>query len=292
VTLIVDALRRHPAEPIGRGKGQTAGAPGALALKPLLVYAVAAVAIGFLGTAAVLLLLAPGAAPHHTATLTTAPSRVAPTKPPRQPSRGPDVEVAPRPAPPAPPVKPIDHFGLALQYQRLGQFDRALAQYRILLARHDDSAEIHDNLGLLYADHGDAANAMAEFRRALDIDPGSVKAHNNLGVTLMRAGRLTDAAAEFHSALAPDPDSVEPLVNLALVQKAAGRLPEARELLERAVRLDPRSAGAHYNLAVVADETGDSSLAIEHYRAYLNCAPSGDTSAADRVRARLAALGG
>ena len=99
-----------------------------------------------------------------------------------------------------------------------------------------------------------------------------MKAHNNLGVAQLRLGRLDASAAEFRVALAGDPRYVEAMVNLALVQKAAGRTAEARELLQRAVSIDQQNAGSHYNLAVVADESGDTAVAIEHYRAFLRWA--------------------
>jgi Tfp pilus assembly protein PilF len=92
-------------------------------------------------------------------------------------------------------------------------------------------------------------------------------------------------------ALARDPRYVEAMVNLALVQKAAGRTAEARELLQRAVSIDLQNAGSHYNLAVVADETGDTAVAIEHYRAFLRLGRVTHAALIAPVQARLVALG-
>ncbi len=184
-----------------------------------------------------------------------------------------------------------DHFGLALYYQRVGDYDNALAQYRALLEQNDASAEVHNNLGLLYQDRGDQDEAVKQFQRAIGLQPKYVKAHNNLGVSLMRQNKLDAAAGEFRVALAADPRNVESIVNLALVDRAAGRTADARELLRRAVAIDPRNAGSHYNLAVVADESGDSSTAIEHYRLFLRLDSVAHADLAARVRARLSALG-
>ena len=180
-----------------------------------------------------------------------------------------------------------DHFALALYYQRVGDFNNALAQYRTLLEQNDASAEVHNNLGLLYQDRGNADDAFREFRRAIALDPTYVKAHNNLGVAYLRAKQLDAAAAELKIALGIDPRNIESLVNLALVQKAAGRTAEARDLLRRAVALDPRHAGSHYNLAVVADEGGDIVTAVNHYRAFLRYGAVGYPDLAARVRSRL-----
>jgi Tfp pilus assembly protein PilF len=198
-------------------------------------------------------------------------------------------------APPVPvkPAAPIpNRFALALYYQRIGDFDNALVQYRTLLDLNDADAEVHNNLGLLYQDHGQVNDGVRQFRQAIAIDPTYVKAHNNLGVALMRSNQLGAAALELRVALGLNPRNVESLVNLALVEKATGRTADARDLLRRAVTIDPRNAGSHYNLAVVADESGDITTAIEHYRAFLRFGTVTHPDLAAQVRARLTALGG
>jgi Tfp pilus assembly protein PilF len=201
-------------------------------------------------------------------------------------------ELAPDPAPPSVPSAPVeDHFALALFSQRTGDYDGALAHYRVLLERHDASAEVHNNLGLLYQDRGQSDDAVKQFQRAIAIDPKSAKAHNNLGVAFMRANQLTQAASEFRVALACDPRNVESLVNLALVERSSGRLADARALLRRALTIDPRNAGSHYNLAVIADESGEAMIAIEHYRAFLRFGSLAHADLTGQVRARLTALG-
>jgi Tfp pilus assembly protein PilF len=207
--------------------------------------------------------------------------------------RAPAPEPVPEPAAPqTPPAPREDHFGLALYYQRVGDFDNAIAHYRALLEQNDASAEVHNNLGLLYDDHGQRDDAVKQFQRAIAIDPKYVKAHNNLGVSLMRASQPVAAASEFRVALGADPRNVESLVNLALLQKAAGRVTDARDLLRRALAIDPRNAGSHYNLAVVDDEGGNAAAAIEHYRAFLRFGAVTHADLVSRVRARLTTLGG
>jgi Tfp pilus assembly protein PilF len=107
----------------------------------------------------------------------------------------------------------------------------------------------------------------------------------------MRTGQNDSASAEFRVALAGDPRNVESMVNLALVQNAAGRAADARALLHRALAIDPRNAGSHYNLAVVADQTGDTTTAVEHYKAFLKYGAITHGDLVAPVRARLAALG-
>jgi Tfp pilus assembly protein PilF len=42
----------------------------------------------------------------------------------------------------------VDHFGRALYFQRGGDIDNALAQYRALFEQNHANVEVHSNLGL------------------------------------------------------------------------------------------------------------------------------------------------
>jgi tetratricopeptide (TPR) repeat protein len=132
--------------------------------------------------------------------------------------------------------------------------------------------------------------ALSEFQRALLINPGYLTARNNLGVALLGQSRLDYAAGEFQRVLAEDPRNLDAIINLALVDKAAGRPERAKESLLRALVIDPENAPAHFNLASLYEQSGESSLAIEHYRAFLEHAGAEHASRASDARARLEAL--
>jgi len=199
-----------------------------------------------------------------------------------QDSRQPDV-------PSALPAPDTDHFRLALYYQRSGDFENALLQYRAVLQRDELNAEAHNNLGLLYRDKGLHEEAVREFVRAIAINQRYVKAHNNLGVTYLNQRKSDAAAAEFQTALGIDPRNVESLVNLSLAQRDNGNADQARASLVRALEIDPRNVEAHYNLALMADEAGDRPMALAHYRGFLQDAVD-HSDLVPQVRARVDAL--
>ena len=91
----------------------------------------------------------------------------------------------------------VDHFKLAIYYQRIGDFENALVQYRAVLETNELNAEAHNNLGVLYQDKGLYDEAIREFQRATFIDPHYDKAHNNLGVALLKSGKTDAAVSEF-----------------------------------------------------------------------------------------------
>jgi Tfp pilus assembly protein PilF len=185
---------------------------------------------------------------------------------------------------------PAGTLELALYYQRAGDFENALLQYRALLQASELNAQAHNNLGLLYQEKNLLDDSARELERALIVDPNYARARNNYGVTLLRQGKLDAAAAQFRTVLQLEPRNVDALVNLALVEKAAGQTEPAKESLLRALTVAPKNAAAHYNLAVLYDDTGDASRASEHYRAFLDTAGAEYADRAPGVRARLAAL--
>ncbi len=189
-----------------------------------------------------------------------------------------------------PPAGEPDHFKLALYYQRTGDFENALVQYRLVLEGNELNPEAHNNLGLLYQDKGLYEEAIREFRRATFIDPRYMTAHNNLGVALLKSGQVDAAIAELKGLAATDPRNVEVLTNLALAQKSNGGAEEARETLQRALSIDNRYAAAHYNLALILEENGEISRAIEHYEKFLASSGAEHASLTGEVRARIQVL--
>ena len=224
------------------------------------------------------------------ASVTAAPDTVAPgTLAPRTAAPRTAAPQSSVPAP-APATTAVDHFALAVRYQRLGDFEQALTHYTSALLADQFNVEARNNLGLLYHERGLATEAIQEFRRAILIDPRYLRARSNLAVVLLSAGRLAEARAELRAALAIDPRNVDLLVNMALVDKA-DRQPEiARETLIRAVGLQPSHAAAHYNLAILYDEAGELARAQDHYNDFLKYAgPEYGTRLTD-VRERLAQI--
>jgi tetratricopeptide (TPR) repeat protein len=195
---------------------------------------------------------------------------------------------APPPHPPE--TRTDDHFGRAVMYQRLGDFENALVSYRHVLQRDDLNVEAHNNLGVLYRDKGLFDDAVRHFQRAIAINPGYANARNNLGVLYLAQRELDIAAAQFHAALAIDAKNVESMVNLSKVEKESGRHSEARNWLARAMQVDSHHAGAHYTRALLEDEAGNREEALAHYRAFLEYGAASHPELVADVRSRSDAL--
>jgi arylsulfatase A-like enzyme/Flp pilus assembly protein TadD len=141
------------------------------------------------------------------------------------------------------------HYLLGLDYYRMRQFPRAVAELKRVLELSPDYALAIFNLGLAYARSGDFDAAIAELKHALELDGTNFSAAYNLGAAYGQKQMVPEAVAAFRQtvAIAPEyPAGHRALGEMLLYQ---GQIDEALGELKRAVELDPRDAGIHLALA-------------------------------------------
>ncbi len=144
------------------------------------------------------------------------------------------------------------HFHTAIQFERDGNTENAIEEYKAAIKEYPDYFEAHYNLGRLYLDRQGYGEATTELRTAVNLKPEDANAHNNLGLALKHNGDLNGALAQY----------------------------------QEAVRLNPRLASAQNNLANVLYMKRDFNGAVEHYRAAL--ALQSKAKMNDQERASLA----
>jgi tetratricopeptide (TPR) repeat protein len=179
----------------------------------------------------------------------------------------------------APPkILPETHFAAGTLFERQGQLDRAVEQYRkaavlnhnyvaayhrlgIVLSatgQHEDAlkalrraaqlrpenAPIRNNLGFEYLLNEQMDAAERELRRAVELQPTFARAHINLGLVLAKSGRFDESLASFRQAL-PESDAY---YNLGLMFRGQQRYTEAVGAFERTLSLDPAFSAAKAQL--------------------------------------------
>jgi protein O-mannosyl-transferase len=92
-----------------------------------------------------------------------------------------------------------DYLGLA--YQKTGDLDNAIRQYRKSLSLDPFYADAHNNIGIAYFDKGLVDDAITHFRHAIEIDPSHADAHYNLGVAYGEKGLMGPAYEEMRTGM-------------------------------------------------------------------------------------------
>jgi tetratricopeptide (TPR) repeat protein len=181
----------------------------------------------------------------------------------------------------------------AQTYQRLEKYQQSIPVLEKLAGAHPDQAAMGFMLGAAYERSGQRDKAIAEFRRILKVDPDFHAALNYLGYTYAEAGtNLEEALKMVSRAVALDPDNGAYVDSLGWTYYRLGRPEQARNFLERASRLEPEDATLQEHLGDVYVALGQKERARQAYQRSLELGgDNADKVDADKVRRKLDDLG-
>jgi tetratricopeptide (TPR) repeat protein len=161
----------------------------------------------------------------------------------------------------------------ALQEQRAGNIDKAIALYREILQRNPKSAETHNWLGVAFAEKSNLIDAIAEFRKSVALDPKLARAWTNLGSALARSGEVQESVRAFGRALECNRDDPASHMNLAVALRANGDTKGAVEHLRYVAAKRPEDAGVQYELGQTLRQAGNTEVAVEAFETALQINP-------------------
>jgi len=155
----------------------------------------------------------------------------------------------------------------AQAYQRLERYQDSIPILEKLAAVHPDQAVTGFLLGAAYERTGQRDKAVTEFRRVLQVEPEFHAALNYLGYTFAEAGiNLDEALTLVSRAVALDPDNGAYVDSLGWAYFRLGRPEQARGYLERAARLEPEDATLQEHLGDVYAALGQTERARQAYQ--------------------------
>ncbi len=162
---------------------------------------------------------------------------------------------------------PQTYRGVALEYRRLGIFDRAHQYLQNALLLQPKDAATYDALARMWRDSGFPHLALGDAYRAVYFAPESAAVHNTLGTVLQAMGRRDLARTAYERALSLDPSAAYALNNLCYGWVLDGNPSKASQACERALAIDPRLAAANNNLGLARAVGGDLTAAQEAFAA-------------------------
>ncbi len=132
-----------------------------------------------------------------------------------------------------------DHWMLAQAFLERGDPEKAIAEYRAVLAIHPVQASAWTDLGLVQSRLGRYAEAEQSLRQATRISPGFGAAHAALADIHHIRGAIDAALAEYRLAVETDPTLVNAWISLARLLRSDGEIELARQTLLRGRSLNP-----------------------------------------------------
>ena len=151
------------------------------------------------------------------------------------------------------PRSPQEILKEAVTAQNSGQLDLAVKDYRLLLEKYPNIAEIRSNLGAALAAQGQYANAIREYERSLAIKPNP-QALLNLGLAYYKTGDLASAVRNLKKLRAQEPGNTQALMLLADCDLRLGQNKDVIDLLSA----QPGNPAFNYLLGTALVRDGQS----------------------------------
>jgi serine/threonine protein kinase len=111
------------------------------------------------------------------------------------------------------------YFELGVKFQKQGQYELAIEQYRKAIEMEYNYAKTHNNLASVYFLMGKYNEAIKEYREAIDIKPDYAEAYYNLGMVYEAMKDFDQAIDNFKMVVSLKPDHPRVHLNLAEIYK-------------------------------------------------------------------------
>jgi len=148
----------------------------------------------------------------------------------------------------------------AENFERQGDWKKAIAEYRVLLAREPKMPGIHARIGqiilTLPATATSNDEARKEFEQELKLHPQNASAEYFLGELARKSGQLPQAIEHYRNATRLNPGLPEPHFGLGRCLLDSDKAADAVGPLETAAKLAPDNPTIHFTLAHAYQELG------------------------------------
>ncbi|MFZ5707161.1 MAG: tetratricopeptide repeat-containing sulfotransferase family protein [Pseudomonadota bacterium] len=134
-----------------------------------------------------------------------------------------------------------------------GRPERAIADYRKVVAAMPDDFESWNNLGNIHASVGEVEEAIAGLQKAIELRPDISLPYCNLSQLFAKLRRFSERQALMREAQRRDPSNAEVQLETGLAEASMRDYPAAEAALREAIRLDGRSVAAYLELAVLLE---------------------------------------
>jgi arylsulfatase A-like enzyme/Tfp pilus assembly protein PilF len=148
------------------------------------------------------------------------------------------------------------HYLLGLNYYRLREFPKAVAEFQRVLQLSPDYELAAFQLGLAYGRTGEFDQAIQMLKRTLELDGTNFSAAYNLGAAYLKKEMIPEAIASFRQSTEIYPDYAAGHRAVGELLLYQGQTDNALAELRRAAELDPRDPATHAALAKALSAKG------------------------------------
>jgi tetratricopeptide (TPR) repeat protein len=140
------------------------------------------------------------------------------------------------------PLNYVLYYYRAAALEKVGDQQKALADYQKALELKPDFSLVLTNIGKLYAKMGDYQKAIEYYKKAVEAGSTDVLALYNYGVCLINAANNTEAKTVLEKLLTIDPTYPDAHYQLGIICLGLGDVAKAKEYLSKFIELDPENS--------------------------------------------------
>lgn len=156
------------------------------------------------------------------------------------------------------PNAPLIYNRLGVAHAELKQYEAALAAYQHALVLSPLTAELHYNIGLVHLKQGNHDGACEAFKRAIALDTGSADAYTGLGEVYLKQGNFEAAARAYQHAIWINPNgNPNAPLGLGKVRVKQGDLDAALASIQKAIDIQVDNTEAYYQLSQIYIRRGE-----------------------------------
>jgi tetratricopeptide (TPR) repeat protein len=137
------------------------------------------------------------------------------------------------------PKQDLVFYNLALVYEKMGEIDLAVQNYKDAFAVNPEGFLSCINLGNLAANEKRWDEALEWYKKAEAIEPRAEGIYANIGGVYVAQGKYEDAEKAFDRALEINPKNIEALHNKAILLAMKKQFREAAEINKKVLELAP-----------------------------------------------------
>jgi len=174
------------------------------------------------------------------------------------------------------PANPLSHIYLALAYERMGQYERAVRVYEEAIQMKLGTDQIYSRLGKdeLRLNHLD--QAISAMSRGSEINPTDLDNLRNLGTAYLQLNRVDDAEKVFKAIIVQNDKYAAAYNGLGLVAIRRDDAEGALRNFQKAIETGPDEVEPLLNLGLLYQQTGDKQQAVHYFEMFITKATGSD----------------
>jgi Tfp pilus assembly protein PilF len=152
----------------------------------------------------------------------------------------------------------LTRYIMAGVYEKQGDIDLAILEYKRALKADEKNAAIHLSLGAAYIKKKQIPLAIEEINRAIALEPETVESHAILALLYFSQEKLSEAGKEYERALQNaaklEPKNISIFKSLGILYLQQKNFKSAEETFVSIIGVSPNDPEAHFYLANILDE--------------------------------------